>query len=525
MPSASEVSHENENSGGDLAPGPTLAGGAGEPQAEAAGDRLVRQIGALALDFGVEDTHQRSAEPRDPKTRKLDMKKADALMSKALQIASANAVGKLENFCSADPANPLHNENFRKLFKSAGALRSALGNTPDPKVAANLQKLDAQLTEASKTKKDKFYERLDFLLGIAFGVLIAIQVALFVIGTGGIGSVAVLGIIRLSLIAFNSIILVPIWVATTAHSLNVNLFVTPAELNYESSILNSQIDPSEYSPLASRTDLDSKQSELTKSTIMSLVNVPMLALEGVNIVRLIRTEAGFSAAASYGRLTQEPVRGLSMPPGRVKAVTTFSDLRSQKGLIGAIQAKANEVLTDWSRALPKYQFVVAGQLTFEDTSLLRTALEREMPSKVETLIPELEKYNKSLYKKLKKVSELNPNYDPASPPAVVGQSTPVLTAKEKFLVEQINRNIQMMDKIRELSALDSGQGEALVNSLTDENLVLFCVGIKSFRPIVKDYYNVVKMIKPLHAEIKPIADPVDPNDPDWFTPCEEVPAN
>lgn len=341
----------------------------------------------------------------NPKTGTLNTNEAKRLIEKSIEDSINNSGTKLSTFCNANFLNYKNDANFRNIFLASKFLRATVKNPmgQDENFAKMMESFDEGIAKDVRTKSERinedYFEPALKFLGTA--AIIALGVVL-IIGSGGTAAPGVIGGIygaASMFLAAEFFISFPLVVGSLYSRINTNFVEMPAQLKFQRSLAQSQVD---FSQVVDWDMLKADEKALKNKQAWTIGLMPLDFIYGASLIKHVRTEVGVVGRNAYRRLTGTKLRGWGAPPPSMMVNTRFKDLRKTMGIPKALMAKSKEVLQRASAYMPKYQALPEHLLhgSALRVGLAKKAKELGIHGKPWELVEEIKKYESTLRSRL-----------------------------------------------------------------------------------------------------------------------------
>lgn len=332
----------------------------------------------------------------------LNEKSAKTFINEIIDRAINNTSGKVEKFCNANWINYKNDTRFKDVFSSASFLRATLksphsgGEEQAKKIAEFDESMRKELRSRWKAFNDDYVEPALKVLGTA--ALIALAVVL-IIGSAGTATPGVLGgayAVASTFLAVEFFISFPLVVSSLYTRINTHFYEVPAQLKFQRSLAQSQIN---FSEVVDWDMLRAEEKANKSSRGWTIGLMPLDFIYGAALLKHVRTTTGVVGRNAYRRLTNVKLRGWSAPPKSMFVHSgRFKDLRRTHGLFNASKIKARQFVTNAKMYMPKYQPLPPEMLKGVPLrmGILKRAKEVGVASKPWMLLDDIKAYHQKL---------------------------------------------------------------------------------------------------------------------------------
>lgn len=300
------------------------------------------------------------------KSGKLNDSKARTLVNDVIDRAINSTSTQLAKFCNANYLNYKNDSRFKEVYKASKFLRATLKSpyASGENQAALIQELDEEMRKELRTKWQAFNEDWGEpalkILGTA--ALIALAIVL-IVGSGGTAAPGVMAgafSVKAALagaastfLAVEFFISFPLVVSSAYNRINTHFYEVPAQLRFQRSLAQSQVDYSEI------VDWDMLRADEKSNRTQKWMQIPLIALDGLYagmLFRHVKSSLGYVGKGAYRRLTDVKLRGWSAPPKSMfMKAGRFKDLRKTQGFFKAVKTKGKVFVNNVKMYTPKYQ--------------------------------------------------------------------------------------------------------------------------------------------------------------------------
>ncbi|MBU6152784.1 MAG: hypothetical protein KGP28_00650, partial [Bdellovibrionales bacterium] len=313
---------------------------------------------------------------------------AKGIFISLLKTAAENDIGKVEEGVLANPANPVQDESFRKIFRSQAYNRNVLISALSESKASWVQGWDDELKKETRTTSEKWSDGLNRVAGVLFVCTMVfllwefLPVIIPALGAAmptasaffsGFSILGMSGSVIAGFLSGSNLFVQMFFIATIAAQGQVAFFTLPAQLRYQKEIANSTVGltaktsrivaPAER---ANRENIRLFQEEIRSAKIVTgvfaAIQVAFIPLQVKQIARgfgqsgkVALTRFGTSSPNLAASMRQYSLSELVQKFGYAKgskmyferyttALMTNKPIRSVNG--GATIAQANELLAN-----------------------------------------------------------------------------------------------------------------------------------------------------------------------------------
>lgn len=338
---------------------------------------------------------------------KLNESKARQLIDDIIKRATNNTAGKVAKFCNANWVNYKNDTRFKDVFKASSFLRATLkspyagGEEQAERIGKFDEEIRKELRSRWKAFNEDYVEPALKILGTA--ALIALAVVL-IIGSAGTAAPGVLGgayAIASTFLAVEFFISFPLVVSSLYTRINTHFYEVPAQLKFQRSLAQSQIN---FSEVVDWDMLRAEEKANKSSKAWTIGLMPLDFIYGAALLKHVRTTTGVVGRNAFRRLTNVKLRGWSAPPKSMLVHSgRFKDLRKAQGFIKATRIKVKQFVTNAKMYLPKYQPLPPEMLKGLPLrmGLLKRAKEIGVASKPWALLDDIKAYHSKLKGRIK----------------------------------------------------------------------------------------------------------------------------
>ena len=286
--------------------------------------------------------------------------RATQLIKKVIAKAELEIVGKVQEFCSANPYDFKKDKTFRDTFASSVFLRETVKSdqTITPKMSKHLKELDENVRKLTRTKMSALNE--DFLepgmlyFGAVAILAIGIIASAATMGTAAPGALATLTAYSTWLLAASNWVFLPMIAASTYTRINTQFIEVPAQLKFQKSLAYSQIDQAK---VADFELVDQIRNENRVASYWTVGFLPLDLLFGYQIAGSVKSWLGYTGAKSFKNLTGMELRKFSSPPQASRVGTKFSEYRMKYGVLRSAYKKVGNSINRLTQNLPRNQML------------------------------------------------------------------------------------------------------------------------------------------------------------------------
>lgn len=339
------------------------------------------------------------------KTGHLNESKVKSYINTSIDRSIENTGNKLGKFCKANYLNIKNDQNFKDIFKASKFLRSTVKNPmgQDEQTVKMLASFDESIRKDIRSKSERWNEDIfePTLKVLGYAAIVALGVVLM-IGTAGAAAPGVLGGIYAAasmFLAAEFFVSFPLVVGSLYSRINTHFIETPAQLKFQASIAQSQVD---FSKVVDWDMLKEDQKALKSKQRWTIGLMPLDFIYGAMLVRHVRSSTGAIGRIAHTRLTGTKLRGWGKIPAPMVNSERFKVLRSEIGLPRALYQKGKDLVRQVKHMAPKYQALPAEMLHGAPlrTGIARKAKELGISTKPWALLTDIKKYEAGLRSRL-----------------------------------------------------------------------------------------------------------------------------
>lgn len=365
-------------------------------------DRRKKRMGGSNGQFVVTlNLLERLALAYDPDTRTVDKRYAKEKVQAAIGSARTAIVGKLEDFCAADPMNWKNDARFKKLFEAASATRFAIVEVEkNDYKKEQLRKWDDEMRKELRSFSEAILEDwLDPIMTVFFYVSMALL--LISIAAGNVAGFAVF------MLCFD-ILWSGVGATSSYYKTRLNFYELPERVAYNLAVATSQIEGEGIADwgtvLRQKAQMKEAQDGMALTYAFDALFIGTTAFRlwkmiGKHSSYFLKAKTTLDVETRINFARKSDQIALAFERTKPSSLKEFFEISRRN--LSVLTQKAGRVGTRLLESLPKYQKNFNAE---EMTRQLRVAFMREVPNNPIVFLKELDSYGAAIEKKILKLT-------------------------------------------------------------------------------------------------------------------------